>query len=283
MARDEPNRMPDQELSWSGRQWPGITALAAAFALLVGVLPVMGILIRWIALTFKSPSDDALTLAWNAPAGQLVAGGVEAYLSFGIGTVLGGIMGAGFAIAFSRPSHNAQVRAIQSRLPSASTYQYFMRGLLGGFAVSSALTGEFPSGLILAAFFALLVWVVSLRSTSAIYLLAYLVGVVVLLTANASVTGRLSGVVAGDYHFKPDLQAQLHNGRFVQIGESGTTVYLQDCAHKERLEVVALDVTSITAVRLDFHDPRSDGPSSIALAWNWRHPPKVLLGYRSPC
>jgi hypothetical protein len=91
----------------------------------------------------------------------------------------------------------------------------------------------------------------------------------------------IAGVIpvnASQYWFRSDVASLLQNGRYVELGEAGTSLYLQDCARPHD-PVIKVDSSSVLMVRA-----RSGGSQLGPALWEvlFRGKP-VALGYKSPC
>ena len=246
-----------------------LLAIGGKLATLVAVLlPVAGFIIRYVAFSLNPATEaSAEVLAWSVPISQLAATG-----GFSVVVALFVVAVAGLSDQIDRlpgPSH-AHASLVAKGLLTIS-----VAGLLvlpWSLALELAFGGAIGLGMGL--------WGRRLSRTDRRMTFAHgwwLAGPILLMAASACGLGaNPDGITVANYTFAGS--AHLRDGTFAQLGESGTTIYLQSCRQPSVVDAVNADEVLLRA-DITSSDRRSS-PSLVSMILQ-HEPPDA--GYRLPC
>jgi hypothetical protein len=234
------------------------------------LLPVAGYLIRFIAFSANSTTSGAAdVLAWSAPISQLAVTGL---ITFGI--AVGIVFLASVSELIARLPSPRRRRSVILALSSSVPI------LLGAILVLS----PWPDAILFAAAVPTAVgldwWSRRLRRQQrrVTYGHGFVLALPLMLVSamDSGLVVNPSGITLANYTFTAG--AHLRDGKFVQLGESGTIVYIQSCSRPSSIDSVNLDEilirTGITSRAV------KTAPSVVDMVFQQASPDG---GYRLPC
>jgi hypothetical protein len=249
----------------------GFVARIGALGTLAAVLlPVAGVLARLVAYsTSPIAAGVPFDLAWAAPLPALVITGIA-------GLVVGALPTLAlvpFLIRMGRkdPSPN----------PRAAARVRLIGGLvLVAWVVVMPAWPVALAVLVFAAVGDIMVRIQMARAGAWVASQAWLT-VLTVMTLGAILWG-LVGVVVGaeafDFRFRTEAAGVIHDGRYVELGDSGTELILQDCSRPAD-PATKVDRNLVLVSRLSTHQS-GPGPN----LWDVLHGHHVAgLGFKSPC
>jgi hypothetical protein len=91
--------------------------------------------------------------------------------------------------------------------------------------------------------------------------------------------GFVIGAGARDYRFRPEASGIVHDGRYVELGDTGSAIFLQDCSHPND-PAIKIDQSLVLVSQYATHQA-GIGPS----LWDVliKHQGGAGLGFRSAC
>jgi hypothetical protein len=246
-----------------------LLAIGGKLAALVAVLlPVAGFVVRYVAFSLNSTTAGvAEVLAWSAPIAQLAATGV---LSIGLGLVV--VVIAGLSDYIERLPGPSRAHVSLYAAGTATVVAVLLVLWPWTWALSVGLGCSIGGGLGL--------WDRRLRGRDRHLTFRHgwwLAAPIILAGAVSYGLGsNPDGITLADYTFAGS--AHLQDGTFAQLGESGTTVYVQRCLGSSAIDAVNIDQV-LLRTGITSSDRRS--PPSV-LSMIFAHEPPGA-GYRPPC
>lgn len=235
------------------------------------LLPVAGVLARIVAFSTSSLSNSVpVELAWSAPIPALALTGLVSGVILGIPTLLL----VPYLIIQGRRQRPANPRLTRGVVIVGSV------ALVGWVLIMPT----WPLAVIVLAAVGVgdLLMRIKLARAERFVLSESWVTVLIVLAMGAVLWG-LSGLVIGaeaqDFRFRPEASGIVHDGRYVELGDNGTAVFLQDCSHP-RDPATKVDRSVILVSRYSVHQSGL-GPSLFDVLV--RHRRDAGLGFRSAC
>lgn len=243
----------------------GLVALGAA------LLPVAGVLARLVAFSTSPLSNNVpFELAWSAPIPALALTGIVSVVTLAIPTLLL----VPYLIIQGRRQPSADRRLIRAVVVVGSIL------LIGWVLVMPA----WPLPIVVLASVGIgnLLVRIQLGKAERFILSQSWVTVLIVFTLGAVLWG-LSGLVIGadasDFRFKAEASGVVPDGRYVELGDNGSAIFLQDCSHPSN-PAIKIDRSLVLVSRYSTHQT-GIGPSLWDILVG--HHGGAGLGFRSAC